>query len=164
MLACSSPPGRTPMTAWTARAWRPCAGTTALWWPTSSLPRFAACSLTGGCVGGALDPDLRPDPRPLPEDPGVPAPPPWGHRWQASSFSVEKRRGVWGWTAVGLQPVAGLGSSPPQPPAAICDVPSGPQRPPGCCGPRTGRHLRPAVQPNRHLTAGHHQGADPRGR
>lgn len=43
----SSPQGPTPMTAWTAKAWRPCAGTTVLWWPTWSLPRCAACSLTG---------------------------------------------------------------------------------------------------------------------
>lgn len=78
MLACSSPPGQMPMTAWTARAWRPCAGTTAPSWPTSSLPPCDACSSTGEWDLPPA-PEARPQPLSLrPRSPGPQPPPPLG--------------------------------------------------------------------------------------
>lgn len=78
MPACSSPPGRMPMTAWTARAWRPCAGTTAPSWPTSSLPPCDACSSTGEWDLPPA-PEARPQPLSLrPRSPGPQPPPPLG--------------------------------------------------------------------------------------
>lgn len=129
--ACSSPPGPTPTTAWTARAWRLCAGTTAPWWPTSSPPRCAACSSTG-----AWGPP--PGPEPLL---------PWGHRCQAQPFSGGAVERVWGRAAAGSGPVSApwQGPSPPlaRTPTPLVAAPL--QRPRGRRGACTGRHLRPAV-------------------
>lgn len=160
------------MTAWTARAWRPCAGTTAPSWPTSSPPRCAACSSIGVW-------DHPPCPQPWhpvpPSGPGAqpPAPPPLGTqvagpalpRWRRScgnsvgSDSCVFRSCLRRFAACGRAgPLPAPGAHPGPQPQAVEWVPAWrwaqplvtptrrpPQRPRRRRGACAGRHLRPAV-------------------